>query len=51
MCYKAGEAHRENDGHSAKPGATLAKFVPKEKVIEKQHDPATTWLAEPVGSV
>lgn len=32
-------------------GHTLARFVPKEKVNEKQRDPATTWLAEPVGSV
>lgn len=33
-------------------GYTLARFVPKEeKVHEKQHDPAMTWLAKPAGSV
>lgn len=36
----------QNQGH------TLARFVPKEKEVnEKQHDPATTWLFKPEGSV
>lgn len=51
MYHVLGDAQGKGQAVCKVRGHTLARFVPKEKEVNENYDPAVTWLAKLVDSV